>query len=196
MRWTASSSAPKPCSKPCAGAATRSEPGAEARTRTLRLFEPLATTSFTTTTWVSACRMAFPAFIPTCRRSDLGAVMRMPPSTTSGSFKHAKRQSNRLRPESRAPAWAGSGKKPQSPKKSTQQKAGGLATPGFSFSIQITQTFTSGPRDAGPLEPPPPLGPPGFRLALASAGELFRLRRDRTFDELEADLVLGSSPRP
>ena len=169
MRWTASSSAPKPCSKPCAGAATRSGPEAEARTRTRRLFGLLATTSSTTTTWVNACRMAFPAFIPTCQRSDLGAVMRKPPSTTSGSFKQAKRQSNgpparnsgRLRGQAQA--------KPQSPNNIHAEKAGGLATHRLFILMKIAQTFTSGPRDAGPLEPPP-LGPPGFGLRLRAPG--------------------------
>src|SRR5882672_8244981 len=69
-----------------------------------------------------------------------------------------------------------------------KQKAGGLATrrlfvPDF-CRLRLDQR--------------PPRGRPlrtaaRFRLALPSTGQLFRLRRDRSLDELEADLVLAVS---
>src|SRR3981081_163556 len=41
---------------------------------------------------------------------------------------------------------------------------------GSSFQIEAAYALTSGPREAGPLEPPPPLGPPDFGLPLGAPG--------------------------
>src|SRR6185369_17815525 len=63
-----------------------------------------------------------------------------------------------------------------------RQKAGGLATRRLSrlVALPADQTLTSGPREAGPLEPPPPLGPPGFGLRDA----VLRLRAPGSFSGL------------
>src|SRR3954469_5888450 len=54
---------------------------------------------------------------------------------------------------------------------SSHQKAGGLATRRlFIFQIDPAYALTSGPFDAGPLEPPPPLEPPDFGLRLRAPG--------------------------
>src|SRR5258708_18285345 len=45
------------------------------------------------------------------------------------------------------------------------------------------------------LGPAATVGAARFRLAPAGAGQLFRLRRDRSLDELEADLVLAVRAR-
>src|SRR4029453_3651908 len=46
-----------------------------------------------------------------------------------------------------------------------------------------------------PLGAAAPVGTARLRLALAGAGQLFRLRRDRSLGELEADLVLAFRAR-